>query len=635
MELTHKFKTIMGMLVCILFIGFILTAFIPKLSNVSPTKGEIPKLDNPMSEDYLKKNLRNKRPRLMLTQDIQTELQQNVQSDPVVSNVYKAFKLNAEKIMTLPLLERKKIGRRLLSVSREMVYRINMLGILYAVEQDKEILDRIDQEVQAVCKFSDWNPSHYLDVAEMSLAVALALDWTTTDLPASTIEMAQQALIEKGIKPSYNPDGNTGWVDGTNNWNQVCHGGMIAAAIEVAEIEPELASKTISRALDGMPHALVEYGPDGSYPEGSTYWAYGTSYSVMTSSMLESAFGKDFGLGEYPAFKESAIFRVLSIAPTGWYYNFADCGDKRSENGDFTLAWFALKTGNEAFFEKERFMRDPSEMGELTRTAGAGLIWLSQFEANASADIPTAWKAEGSNPIVIFTGGEDDANQYYLGAKGGRGTVNHGNMDGGSFVFELDGIRWGIDPGNQSYHELEKTGFQLWGKTQDAERWKLLNKNNYGHSTLTVNGQLHVVDGMASIVDFQEGTNPEATIELSPTFEGQLKSARRRFVKDSPRSVLIEDYITKREATDEIIWQMMTQADVEIVEDGAILKQDGKQLKLENLSHPEITASIVSLDPPPFHLDRRLEGLKRIELRIPAYVLGDGEEKIAVRLAGL
>jgi len=272
-------------------------------------------------------------------------------------------------------------------------------------------------------------------------------------------------------------------------------------------------------------------------------------------------------------------------------------------------------------------------MGELSRLAGAGLVWISQFEPTRNEKLPKAWKGEGSNPIVIFHGGADDPHQYYFGGKGGRGTVNHGNMDGGSFVFELNGVRWVVDPGNQSYHDLEKTGFQLWGKSQDSERWKLLNKNNYGHSTLTVDEKLHVVDGLATITDFKEGSKPEATIDLTPTFEGQLKSARRRFVKDSPTSLLIEDYIEVEDQTQMVTWQLITQADVDITDQGAILSQDGKQLKLENLTHPEISCSVVSLDPPPFKLDRRLENLKRIELRMPAYILDEGENKIAVRLA--
>jgi hypothetical protein len=260
--------------------------------------------------------------------------------------MYEAVKLNANSVFEKPLLERAMVGRRLLGTSREMLWRINMLAMVYRMEKDPKILARINDEVVAVCNFSDWNPSHYLDVAEMSMAVALALDWTAGALPKTTRDLAINALIEKGIKPSWPESGNSpGWAYGTNNWNQVCNGGMIAASIAIAEKDPELAAKTIHRALEGLPHSLVEYGPDGVYPEGSTYWGYGTSFSVITIAMLESAFGTDFGMGDYPAFQESAVFRVLANAPSGWYYNFADCGDKRGPEGDVTLAWFAKKTG--------------------------------------------------------------------------------------------------------------------------------------------------------------------------------------------------------------------------------------------------------------------------------------------------
>ena len=595
---------------------------------------EIPGLENPMSVEYLKKNLEKKSPRLVLNRSIEKELKKKLKTDPVLQNVYQAIVLNAKEVQTQPLLERIQVGRRLLSVSREMLYRMNVLGMVYRIDKDKEVLDRINRELIAVCNFSDWNPSHYLDVAEMSMAVAFGLDWTAGKLPKSTIELAKKALIEKGIKPSYNKQGNTGWVNGTNNWNQVCHGGMIAAAIVVAEDEPELAAETIHRALEGMPHALVEYGPDGVYPEGSTYWGYGTSFSVVTAAMFESAFGTDFGLGDYPSFKESAIFRELCNAPSGWYYNFADCGDKRSENGDFTLAWFAAKSGNPAFFEKDRFLRPAADMGKLSRTSGASLVWMSQYEPKAGEKMPTAWQGGGANPIVIFTGEEDDPRQYYFGGKGGRGMVNHGNMDGGSFIFELDGVRWVVDPGNQSYHELEKTGFNLWERCQDCERWTLLTKNNYGHSTLTINDELHQTEGLATITGFKDGRQPEATVEMTATLGDHIKSAARRFVKDSPTSLLIEDRIETNEATKMVTWQLMTTAAVELTKDGALLKQDGKQLKLENLSHPEIMVSMISLDPPPLELDRHIEGLKRLELRIPAYLFEEGKGTIRVRLSG-
>lgn len=628
-------KTKLNYLVSLMCIFAITATFAHAGNNASSSNEEdIPKLDNPMSVQYLKKNLRKSQPRLVLNAATERNLRNKLKTDPVVQNMYKSIQLNAAEIQNEPFLERIKTGRRLLSVSREMLYRMNMLGMVYRIDKDPKVLQRINDEVVAVCNFSDWNPSHFLDVAEMSMAVAIALDWTAGKLPKSTIELAKTALIEKGIKPSWPENGrNPGWAYGTNNWNQVCNGGMIAASIAIAEKDPELAAKTIWRALDGLPHSLVEYGPDGVYPEGSTYWSYGTSFSVTTAAMLESAFGTDFGHFEYPAFKESAVFRVLMNAPSGWYYNFADCGDRRGAQGDITLAWFGTKTGNASFFEKERFLMPAEEMGKLSRLAGAALVWLAQYEEKGEEKIPTAWKGEGANPIVIFTGDENDPHNYYFGGKGGRGMVNHGNMDGGSFIFELNGVRWSVDPGNQSYNELEITGFDLWGRCQNCERWTLLTKNNYGHSTITVNDSLHRTEGLVTLSDFKSGSKPEATFDMSATLGEVVSSASRKFVKDSPTSILIEDNIEINDKTKLITWHMMTTADVQIVDGGAILKQDGQTLKLENLSHPELMVSVVSLDPAPLKLDRQIDGLKRLEIRIPAWTIESGKTNIQVRLS--
>lgn len=596
--------------------------------------GDTVKLENPISAKYIKSKLRKSHPRLVLTPAIEKNLKRKIKSDPVVKNYYAAMMLNAKQIQQAPLLTRQMEGRRLLAVSREMLYRMNILSMVYRIDKDPAVLKRIDDEVKAVCNFSDWNPSHYLDVAEMSLAVATAVDWVGNDLPSGTVDLAVLSLIEKGIKPSYPQDKILGWVKGTNNWNQVCHGGMIAASIVIAEKDPELAAKTIHRALDRMSNALQQYGPDGLYPEGATYWGYGTSFSVVTSSMLESAFGTDFGIANYPAFIESADFRLLSVAPSGLYYNFADCGDTGGTTGDITLAWFAKQTGNPLYLERDKFLKPADGMGKLPRLAGAGLVWLSEFEAKKETKLPLAWKGDGENPVVIFRTDATDPRGYYFGGKGGRATVSHGNMDAGSFIFELDGVRWVIDPGNQSYHEIEKTGFNLWASCQSCERWSLITKNNYGHSTLTVNDALHVNNGFASIADYKGGEKPEVTIDMSKVFGGLLNSASRRFVKEDNRSILIEDKFHLSDSTSNITWQLITTADVQIVKGGALLQQNGKQLKLENISHPELDISIISLDPPPLALDKTIEGLKRIEIRIPAYLFNTKEGWLTVRLSG-
>ncbi len=591
-------------------------------------------LDNPMSVSYLDKHLQATQPRLVNSPDVLKNLKQKLESDPVLINVYEAIHQQAHAILGQPLLERKQIGRRLLSVSREMLKRINLLGTVYLIEEDLAILSRINEELLAVCAFSDWNPSHFLDVAEMAMAVALALDWTAGHLPDETIATAKAALLEKALSPSWPEQGGADhwWVKSNNNWNQVCHGGLIAAAITVAEDEPEVAAKTISRALEHMPKALSEYVPDGVYPEGPTYWSYGTSFSVMTIEMLRSAFDQDFGISAFPGFMESAEFVAVTKAPSGLYYNFADCGDRPSQSGDPILAWFAAETGNTNYFDDDLFL-SPAEEMSLSRICGAALIWMARYEPSRTSELPHSWFGQGTNPIAIFADPEGDRG-YFFGAKGGAGILNHGNMDGGSFIFELDGVRWVVDPGVQPYHELEKEGFNLWSSCQTCDRWKLLTKNNFGHSTITVNGELHVVDGHAEMINSVAGDQPEVTFDLSPTFAGFVQSAKRTFKKNTPVSLLIEDEIVPSPETKTICWQLLTTAAVKLTDDGAILKKDGQELQVQNLSHPDITLAIMDLDPPPFKLDKRIENLKRLELVLQSDHHDSEGVTIRIRLLG-
>src|SRR5690606_9603094 len=77
------------------------------------------KLENPISETYLKTNLRQTKPRLVLSPKTEGRLREKLESDPVIANFYDAIKKEANHIYDQPLLVRKQIGRRLLSRSEE------------------------------------------------------------------------------------------------------------------------------------------------------------------------------------------------------------------------------------------------------------------------------------------------------------------------------------------------------------------------------------------------------------------------------------------------------------------------------------------------------------------------------------
>lgn len=77
----------------------------------------------------------------------------------------------------------------------------------------------------------------------------------------------------------------------------------------------------------------------------------------------------------------------------------------------------------------------------------------------------------------------------------------------------------------------------------------------------------------------------------------------------------------------------MTTADVIPTKSGATPQQDGKSLTLSVLTPEHIKASTIMMDRPPMALDRKIDNLKKVELRIPAYIFPDKKATIKVRLS--
>ena len=160
-----------------------------------------------------------------------------------------------------------------------------------------------------------------------------------------------------------------------------------------------------------------------------------------------------------------------------------------------------------------------------------------------------------------------------------------------------------------------------------------MTKRNTAHSTITVNNARFIVNAYAPITDFKKGERPEVTIDMTEIFGGNLTSLQRKFVKESNKSFIIEDQFEINDSTRTITWAIMTVAHVTPVNNGAVLKQDGKELKLSILAPGELEVSVISLDPPPLEIDKTIENLKRIEIRMPAHIFQEKEGLVRVLIS--
>lgn len=454
-------------------------------------------------------------PRLLMTAEEEVRVREEIAAHKTKAALFALIRNSADDILGQPPVVRKQKGKRLLSVSREALRRVLCLAFVYRISGEPSYAQRAIIEMEAAAAFTDWNPSHFLDVAEMTAGLAIGYDWLLPLLSAEQESRIRQAIVEKGIAPSFT--GKHSWVRGNNNWNQVCHGGMVLGALAVLEHESERAAQVILRALDGLPHAMKEYQPDGVYVEGPSYWAYGTTYNILCIAAFESALNTDFGLVDSPGFRETGAFPLYMTGPTGNHFSFSDCG---SRGACFpAMYWFARRLDDPGLFHFEHYWLEKTLRGEASskgRFLPLVLLWWDGRPPETPRQ-PRHWKGEGLNPIAVHRTSWTDPNAVFLAVKGGTPSANHGHMDIGSFILEADGVRWALDIMGRGYGDLEARGLGIWNKSQDSDRWQIYRYHNSSHNTLTVNKQAQRVKGRAGIAAFSpEPENAFTVIDMTP-----------------------------------------------------------------------------------------------------------------------
>ena len=546
-------------------------------------------------------------PRLFMRRGEEDSLRKKIAADLLLSQAFEHVTTVSDGILSTKPVKRKKTGKRLLSVSRMALKRATYLSFAGRMTKNPQYAARLEKELLAAAAFSDWNPSHFLDVGEMTAALAIGYDWLYDELSAEARKTIKAAIIEKGLKTSLK---GGWWVKKTNNWNQVCHGGLVLGALAVMEDEPELAVQIIERAIQNVPRAMAEYAPDGAYPEGPGYWKYGTTYNVVLLSALESVLGTDFDLSRARGFLESSDYYLHATGPTGLFFNYSDCGTRGAVSP--AMYWFAAKRKQPSLLWRER--QELIQFLEINhnpdRSSGRFfpflLIWASPLKS-ISPPPATQYTANGRSPIGIHRSGWNNARETFVGIKAGSPGVNHAHMDIGSFVLDAKGVRWAVDLGSQSYHSLESKGVVLWNRSQNSQRWNVFRLNNFSHNTLVVDGQKQRVNGRASILSFSDkAPTPHTIVDMSAVYKGQLAAAKRTIGLRKNQSVLVQDELKTLDRKTAVRWGMVTRAKVTITSDrSAVLKQDGEEFFISVLNPENAKLELFDTENPPESFDAR------------------------------
>lgn len=561
-------------------------------------------------------------PRILLLKGEEVGIKQTIGANKTWTQLHQTILTECDVMMQLPPVERVKIGRRLLDKSREALRRIFFLSYAWRMTHQDTYRQRAEKELLAISAFSDWNPSHFLDVAEMTMAAAIGYDWLYPDLSPESRATIREAILTKGIQPSLDPK-NNGWLKATHNWNQVCNAGIAYGAMAIYEDQPALAKQVLNRAIDSVVLPMNDYGPDGAYPEGYSYWGYGTSFNVLLISALDKLFKTDFGLSQQPGFLKTADFMENMTGPTGASFNFSDSGVR----GELQPAmfWFASKRNDPSLLWQERpYLTDLTAPKQQVRDRllPATLVWSNGIKL-ASLEPPKnlVWAGEGKTPVAFMRTSWSDPAAIYVAIKGGTPSTNHAHMDVGSFVMDADEVRWAMDFGMQQYESLESKGVDLWNMKQPSQRWQVFRYGNAVHNTLMVNDSLQQVSGKAIITS--SSATPlfmNATTDFTELYRDGLASASRGVAILDKAYVAVRDELQTGTMPAIVRWTMLTPATVKLLSPTqAELTQAGKTLLLQVQEPAAITLKTWSTEPP-HDYDVANPGTVRVgfEVTIPA-----------------
>lgn len=530
-------------------------------------------------------------PRLFAAEADFARLREDAKSDALVKPAAERVIADAEVYLSAKPVEQTLTGYRLLGHARKALTRLATLSMAYKLTGDMRYVRRAEREIDAVAAFSDWNPGHFLDLAELSVGVAIAYDWLYDALTPECRNRAACALRDKALG-AMGP--HAPWTRLRNNWVQVGSAGMVAAAAAIADIEPELCAVHLADVLEALPEAEGVVAPDGAFPEGPGYWHYGFTFNAFALEMMRTAFGTDFELADLPGFRETASFPSLMTGPSGEFFAFSDGHTGRSQLP--VLWWFAVRFGDltlvdeteKALFRRACGLRvaDTEDERTVPRDFPIGLLWVDAYSRMAKGgaspcakDRPSVVVLRGEMPLTVLRGAPADTNGIYIATKGGSPSYNHGHADEGTFVLDMLGERWAYDLGAEDYTAIERAigASALWSPEPDSRRWTLFRLGTHGHNTLMIGGQGQCSKGFATISQPEGGVVEVNLSELYP----MAKSVVRRFHIDE--SCYIEDSVCGVAPGTVVRWAMVTDAEVSVWNDllpMAELKKNGKTMTI-------------------------------------------------------
>ncbi|KAI0785455.1 chondroitin AC/alginate lyase [Irpex lacteus] len=487
--------------------------------------------------------------------------------------------------------------------------RIKAWAYVYRMTNNTKWVDRAVKELDHAAgtdfgpnNSTKWNPSHFLDTAEMTAAFAIAYDWMYDALTPDQRTTIRQNMITYGLSQGQvayqNANSGTyaGWWTGPDihgNWNCVCNSGLTLGALAILGDDDtgtaeNILSLTIPNALQGCAQAVSS---DGTWAETANYWYFGTTGHAEMSSALLTATGSDQQLlTTNKNFSLTGYYHMAVFGP-GSLFAYGDHGPNKysaTANSMFLYGDYYNKP-EFILFQRDQFDAgsDPWSMFWFNPLA-SGAFWDGLALDHFFDDSLDQWAAMRSS----WT----DQNALYVAIKAGQllHHQTHNDLDAGDFVLDAMGVRWAGELGSSDYNSAGYFN----SDAQDAQRWLYYRKRTEGQNAIIVNKANQNVNaaptvkhdttgeaqGSSTVYDVPNDSTAFWTADLVSAYNDTQSYKRGIRLINGRKQVLLQDDIT---ASQPIMWRMHTNATVDANGTSATLKIGDQTLTMSLLNAPD------------------------------------------------
>lgn len=411
-----------------------------------PISDKIPIDKYSVQKGFQKSGVEGVHPRLFYNETRIAEIMNTVNGDrKFAAKTYADIMNQAKALLNAPLKNWQLDGTNLRITTIHDVGNTDLpiLALAYLFTKDATYAERCYRQMQAMCSWKDWGASrHFLDTGIGARGFAMAYDaiydYLNENQRKELVGGLRRLALEPGRLQIETGQGQAwAWYNANNNWNGICNGGLICAALAVYETDPEFMSHLIALASNKMMIYMQSFEPDGASEEGMMYWSYGLTNAFLALEAMQRNLTTTYGLTDLNGISKTGWFPYHVSGPVGTATFGDDYLYYGKTNKFLSFFWFA-HFFNDVNLAKKHFDECMSRQGMMNGYHDLLFYYPEQVSQGAQSEMPLQGYLKGADYMYISEN-NSDINAFYVGMHGGNNNANHGHLDAGSFNIQANG----------------------------------------------------------------------------------------------------------------------------------------------------------------------------------------------------